>query len=88
MNILNKYGHGISYRLINEIETDFALQSMKQQADKKVLLPNDVLNYDNNVMLMVGDNINNLEHTLTGQDTSHMVNSILLQSKIEPNYPI
>ena len=51
-NIINKYGHGISYQLLNEIETDYALQTIKQQPDKKVLLPNDVFNYDNNVMLI------------------------------------
>ena len=52
VNIINKYGHGISYQLLNEIEIDYALQTMKQQPDKKVLLPNDVFNYDNNVMLI------------------------------------
>ena len=77
-------GHGIDYNLIREIETEHALITISQQADKRVVIPDEEnLNLANNkIALMVADNIDNLENTITGLGTSHRVNSILVTKGI------
>ena len=79
VRLINKCGHGISYNLIEEIETEFALKVINEQTLNRVLIP-DECNQPNNppVALMVADNIDNLECTLSGAGTSHRVNSILV----------
>ena len=83
VKLINNYGHGISYNLIEEIETEHALMVINEQKENKVILPNEAFQ-DNEyccVGLMVADNIDNLECTLTGSGTSHRVNSIFVKRK-------
>ena len=80
---INNYGHDISYNLIEEIETEHALMVINEQNENKVILPNEAFqdNESRCVGLMVADDIDSLECTLTGPGTSHLVNSILVQRK-------
>lgn len=80
---INQYGHGIGYNLIEEVETEYALQIINQQTEKRVIIPDEVLKEGNNscISLMIADNIDNLESTLTGAGTSHRVNSILVTKR-------
>ena len=88
LKLLNKYGLGISYDLVEEIETDFALNVINEQAENRVVIPSDFNEGETScpVALMIADNIDNLECTLSGTGTSHRVNSILeLNKKEEQN---
>ena len=83
VKLINNYRHGISYNLIEEIETEHALMVINEQKENKVILPNEAFQDNESccVGLMVADNIDNLECTLTGSGTSHHVNSIFVQRK-------
>jgi len=78
LKLLNKYGHGISYDLVEEIETDFALNVITEQAENCVAIPSEFKEGETSspVTLMIADNIDNLECTSSGTGTSHRVNSI------------
>ena len=83
VKLINNYGPGISYNLIEEIETEHALMVINEQKENEVILPNEAFQDNESccVGLMVADNIDSLECTLTGPGTSHRVNSILVQRK-------
>ena len=79
VKLIHKCGHEIGYYLIEEIETEFALKVISKQTLNRVLIPDECNKPDNPpVALMVADNIDNLECTISGADTSHRVNSILV----------
>ena len=80
LKLINKYGHGISYNLIEEIETEYALHIINTQKENRVIIPKELEQNKPNqqVALMIADNIDNLESTLGGSGTSHRVNSILV----------
>lgn len=77
IKLINQYGHGLSYNLIEEIETEHALDILNEQKDKKVLIPEEMKKKGNDspVALMIADNIDNLENTLTGGE--HLTGLIL-----------
>ena len=56
---------------------------INEQNENKVILPNEAFQDSESccVGLMVADDIDNLECTLTGPATSHRVNSVLVQRK-------
>ena len=87
LRMLNKLGHGISYDLGQEIEREHALDVINEQRANKVVIPeDDMINAaDNAIAVMIADNIDNLESTITGFGTSHRVNSILVTKKVEDN---
>ena len=87
LRILNELGHGICYDLVQEIETEHALDVINEQRANKVVIPEeDMINAaDNAIAVMIADNIDNLESTITGFGTSHRVNSILVTKKVEDN---
>ena len=83
IRIINQYGHGISYSMIEEIETEHALKVINEQKESRVIIPEGITadNCGSPVALMIADNIDNLESTLSGSGTSHRVNSILVTRK-------
>ena len=85
LKLFNKFGHGISYDLVEEIETEYALQVINEQRENRVFIPANVMQEEarSTVALMVADNIDNLECTLSGSGTSHRVNSILVTERNE-----
>ena len=85
VKLINKYGHGVSYDLVEEIETEYALDVINKQRENRVVLPASVTQEEckSTVALMVADNIDNLECTLSGSGTSHRVNSILVTERNE-----
>ena len=68
---------------MEEIETEYALKVIDQQKQSRVIIPEDVTanSCDFSVALMVADNIDNLENTMTDLGASHRVNSILVTLK-------
>ena len=85
VRLINHYGHRISNSLIEEIETEHALQIISEQKQKRVIIPDNMKSddVDSSVALMVADNIDNLECTLSGTGTSHCVNSILVKKQTQ-----
>ena len=83
IKIINQYGHRISYDKGEEIETEYALKEIDEQKQSRVIIPEGVTanNCDSSVALMVADNTDNLENTMTGSGTSHRVNSTLVTMK-------
>ena len=73
IKLINRLGHGISYSLIEEIKTEYALKLINEQNHNRVIVPTEFQN--------VADNIDNLENTLTGTGASHRVNSIPVRNK-------
>ena len=83
LKLINKYGHGISYDLLEEIETESALKVISHQGENRVVIPIDLeeIERSTSVGIMIADNIDNLECTLSGSGTSHRVNSILVTER-------
>lgn len=79
VKLINRCGHGISYNLVEEIEMEFALKVINEQTLNGVLITDECKHFNNPaVALMVADNIDNLECTISGAGTSHRVDSILV----------
>ena len=66
--------------MLEEVETEYALKIIDKQAENKVVIP-PALDKSEGIALMIADNIDNLENTLTGSGTSHRVNSILVMKR-------
>jgi len=83
VKLINIYGHGVSYDLIEDIATKYALQVINKQRENRVVLPVSVAHEEckSTVALMVADVIDNSECTLSGSRTSHCVNSILVTER-------
>ena len=77
IQILNRFGHGISYSQLEENETALCLQKLAQL---KVTLPTSIKPHI--FTNLAWDNIDRLEETLTGKGTSHQVNGIAVQAKV------
>ena len=61
VKLINKYSHGISYDLVEEIETEYALDVINKQQENWVVLQASVMQEKckSTVTLMVADNIDN-----------------------------
>ena len=83
IKIINQYGHGISYDKVGEIETEYALKVIDELKQSRVIILEcfTANSCEISVALMVAENIDNLENTITGSRTSHRVNSILVTMK-------
>ena len=79
LKLINRYGHGSSYELIEEIETETALQVISDQKQNRVVIPVDLeeMERSSSVGIMIADNVDNLECMLSGFGTS--------QSKLHPS---
>lgn len=84
IRVLNKLGHGIDYHAMEELETLEALKVIDVKTENKVAIPPKIMQTRrscSSVALVVSDNIDNLERTLSGANTSHRVNSIIVLSE-------
>ena len=72
LKLINKYSHGVSYYLVEEIDTEYALDVINKQQENRVVFPGSVTQEEckSTVTLMVANNIDNLECTLSGSGTS------------------
>ena len=59
IRIINQYGHGISYSMIEEIETEHALKVINKQKESRVIIPEGITadNCGSPIALMIADNI-------------------------------
>ena len=80
VRILNRLGHRVSYSKTLEIDTAFALLKLATQSMRGFVLPENI--YPHVQVSLVYDNIDRLEEMLSGADTSHRVNGIVIQEKV------
>lgn len=80
IQMLNRLGHGVSYSQLEENDTALCLQKLAATQNQNVVLPTPLQPciFTN----LAWDNIDRLEETLTGKGTSHRVNGIAVQPKI------
>ena len=65
INVINKFGHGVSYTLLMETRTENAYSILEQQSQDHVILP--VECSPNTFTIYVADNIDRNEETLSGR---------------------
>ena len=79
ITLLNRYGHGISYDQVLEIETALAESHMEAQ-EHGVIIPKVIC--ANVFSTFCWDNIDLLEETLSGRGTTHCTNGIVVQRQV------
>ena len=79
ITLLNRYGHGISYDQVLEIETALAESHIEAQ-EHGVILPKVIC--ANVFSTFCWDNIDLLEETLSGRGTTHCTNGIVVQRQV------
>ncbi|XP_035662311.1 uncharacterized protein LOC118406391 [Branchiostoma floridae] len=86
IQILNRFGHGIAYSQLEEINTALCLQKLATSSCSEVPLPENIHPFT--CTTLAWDNIDRLEETLSGGGTSHRVNGIAVQaSHFGPHLP-
>ena len=80
IKILNRFGHGISYSQMEELDTALCLQKLEEEEEKGISLP---ANINPGIPTVLAyDNIDRNEEKLTGEGTSHRINGIAIQENI------
>ena len=64
INILNRFGHGISYTLLMEVQTENTNQLIEQQLCTGYVIPKESVEYS--FTIFVADNIYRQQETLSG----------------------
>ena len=81
MALFNRFGHGLSYDQIEEVETALVEQALTRDAEGVPLLSQ----IDRDVpVVFAADNNDLLEETPTGTTTTHCTNSIVVQRPLAP----
>ena len=79
ITLLNRYGHGMSYDQVLEMETRLA-ENLFEEQEHGVILPKVVS--PNVFSIFCWDNIDLLEETLSGRGTTHCINGIVVQRQV------
>ena len=77
INLTNKLGHGISYKLLAELNTENAYAVWENKCQGMAIPPGVK---EGTFTIYVADNIDRLEETLDGFNTTHNVNILILQN--------
>ncbi|XP_066917320.1 uncharacterized protein [Clytia hemisphaerica] len=83
---MNKLGHGISYDVVQSLLTEVAYQKVDSTDGEKVQLPETT--EKETFAMLAEDNIDRLEETLSGEGTTHKVNSIIIQPDVKKTIEI
>ena len=65
INILNRLGHGVSYSLLMESQTENAFKILEEQIESGYIIPKDC--QKEKFTIFVADNIDRMEETLSGK---------------------
>lgn len=80
IQLLNKFGHGVSYSQLEENDTALCLWKLATSINQRVALLASIKPYI--FTNLAWDNIDRLEETLTGKGTSYQVNGIAVQANV------
>lgn len=81
VDIVNRYGHCVSYNVIEELETELTYSC----GAREVICPPDIVRAPNLLTGLAFDNFDRFVDTLTGKDTLHDTVGIIFQ-EINDNY--
>ena len=79
IKIMNRLGHSVSYSQMEELDTTLCLEKMAL-SNGDISLPSNI--HPNIFTTLAWDNIDRIEETLSGGNTSHRVNGIAVQAKV------
>jgi len=85
IQMLNRFGHCVSYSQLEENDTALCLQKLAANLNQATALPGTV--HPNVFTNLAWDNIDRLEETLTGGGTTHRVNGIAVQPRVYGPHP-
>ena len=77
IQMLNRFGQGIAYSQLEEINTALRLQKMASTSE--IPLPGNIQPHDSTILAL--DNIDRLEEMFSGKGESHRVNGIAVQAR-------
>ena len=80
IKLLNRFGHGMSYDKLEEMDTALCIQKLSTEHDHGVILPTNT--HPCVPATLAFDNIDRLEETLSGGGTSHRVTGIIVQPQV------
>ena len=80
IQMLNRFGHGVSYSQLEENDTALCLQKIAANLNETTILPGTI--QPNVFTNLAWDNIDCLEEALTGEGTTHRVNGIAVQPRV------
>ncbi|XP_065182225.1 uncharacterized protein LOC135812936 [Sycon ciliatum] len=81
VDLLNQFGHGISYSKLREVETGYSLEVAGSSAASSVVVPRGISQRGGDVHFCWDNNDLN-EETLSGQGTTPCTNGIVLQHSL------
>jgi len=84
VTLLNRFGHGISYTQLEEVQTAMAKRHLDRATDGEVFFPSNI-NPSLRVSLCFDNNDIN-EETLSGSGTTHCTNGIMIQKQMGSRY--
>lgn len=86
ITLLNRFGHGIAITQLQELETCFAEQHLKEQEGENAYLPEPLL--AGPFVTLCWDNNDLCEETLSGHGTTHCTNGIAIQRQAFGPQPV
>ena len=86
VEMLNKFGHGLSNDLISEVETAFAQRYLTNLEEDGVYIPKAI--HPDVPVVFCCDNNDINEVTLSGHGTTHCTNGIIIQREIQSVQPL
>lgn len=85
VNISCKLGHGMSYSMIEELDTENAYLCIDEHSQDGVLIPKGTREEEHTIVIF--DNIDRREETLSGAGTTHKTNGVITQCLSDDRYP-
>ena len=85
IQLLNRLGHGIAYSQLEELNSSLCLQKLCMAQQTGFPLPGNI--HPHTDTILVFDNIDRLENTLSGGGTSHRFNGIAVQHAVYGPHP-
>ena len=80
INILNRFGHGVSYLLLMEVHTENAFQILDEQVVSSCIIPKEC--QTNTFSIYVADNIDCNEETLSDMNKSDLFLTSAIRNKL------
>ena len=80
INILNRLGHGVSYSLLMEAQTENAFQILDEQVVFGCIIPKEC--QPDTFSIYVADNIDRNKETLSGMNKSNLFLTLAIRSKL------
>ncbi|CAG9568588.1 unnamed protein product [Danaus chrysippus] len=81
ISILNKFGHCISYKKLQELDSELTISIACEDAEKNVIIPKNIVKNSSFFLHGAIDNNDFNEETLSGKDSTHVTATVIYQEK-------